>query len=500
MKKLFAILSVLFITACSGGTASPTSSVDPKTLDDFYNQTLTWESCDGAFECSKLTVPLDYANPSGETIELSVKKFAALDQENKLGAIVVNPGGPGGSGVDYITYYDYQFTQDLYTAYDMVGFDPRGVMDSAPVDCLTDAEMDTYLASDATPDTPAEISEFLTDSENFSKDCVANTGDSINFVSTIETARDLDVLRAALGETQLNYLGKSYGTELGAVYAHMFPTNVGKFVLDGAVDMSINGAELTLGQLRGFSVEFKRFAQYCAYGENDCALGHSPEEVIKTVTNLMNSLDANPLPTDQGRELTESLAWTALIGPQYAPADAWDWLIMGLEDAVNGDGTTMLDIADWFNGRNTDGTYEDNMTEAYWAITCSDVGPTTESPETLLSEYNKVDQLLGPMFAWSEGGCYNWPFDRGLDLSDVSAPTSNPIVVIGTTYDPATPDVWAKALASQLGVGIYVNFNGDGHTAYRSGSKCIDALVDDFFINGVEPTANISCEPNKSLL
>ncbi|MEN9741534.1 MAG: hypothetical protein RIR66_490, partial [Actinomycetota bacterium] len=172
----------------------------------------------------------------------------------------------------------------------------------------------------------------------------------------------------------------------------------------------------------------------------------------------------------------------------------------GLEDAMNGDGTTLLDIADWFNGRNADGTYEDNMTEAYWAITCSDVGPSTESPETLLAQYNKVDSLLGPMFAWSEGGCYNWPFDRGLDLSDVSAPTANPIVVIGTTYDPATPDDWAKALASELGVGIYVNFNGDGHTAYRSGSKCIDSLVDAFFIDGVEPTANTSCEPNQPLL
>ena len=152
------------------------------------------------------------------------------------------------------------------------------------------------------------------------------------------------------------------------------------------------------------------------------------------------------------------------------------------------------------NGRNIDGTYEDNMTEAYWAITCSDGGPSSASPEELLNQYSMVDHLLGPMFAWSEGGCYNWPFDRGIDLSDVSAPTADPIVVIGTTYDPATPDAWAKALAAQLQVGIYVNFNGDGHTAYRSGSRCIDNLVDAFFIDGVVPTANTSCDKPKSFL
>jgi pimeloyl-ACP methyl ester carboxylesterase len=499
MKKAIATLSVLFLAACSA-TPSASNSISAKTLDDYYNQELNWEDCEGAFECTELTVPLDYADPAGKTIQIAVKKFPARNQDEKLGAIVVNPGGPGGSGVDYITYYDYQFSRALYTAYDMVGFDPRGVMGSAPVDCLTDAEMDAYLSGESTPDDASEISDFLKDSEDFSKGCIEKTGDTINHVSTIETARDMDVLRAALGETKLNYLGKSYGTELGAVYAHTFPTNVGKFVLDGAVDMSGDTSDLTLGQLKGFKVALDRFAQYCAYGETDCSLGHSPDEVIQTIKTLMNSLDQNPLETDQGRDLTEALAWTALIGPQYAPADAWDWLIMGLEDAVNGDGTTLLDIADWFNGRNQDGTFEDNMTEAYWAITCSDNGPATESPETLLAEYNKVDSLLGPMFAWSEGGCYNWPFDREIDLTDVSAPTAAPIVVIGTTYDPATPDAWAKALAQQLQVGIYINFNGDGHTAYKSGSKCIDSLVDAYFIDGVIPTANTSCEPNKPLV
>ncbi|MCX6402563.1 MAG: alpha/beta hydrolase [Actinobacteria bacterium] len=499
MKKVIALLSILILSACASDP-SPSNSISAKTLDDYYKQTLTWTKCEGVFECAELTVPLDYTNPGGEAIQLALKKFPALNKSKKLGAIVVNPGGPGGSGVDYITYYDYQFSKNLYSSYDMVGFDPRGVMASAPVDCLSDSEMDDYLSSDSTPDNAAEISAFLKDSENFAKACVKNTGKTINFVSTIETAKDLDILRAALGETKLNYLGKSYGTELGAVYAHNFPTNVGKFVLDGAVDMSGGTNDLTLGQLRGFSVEFKRFAQYCAYGETDCSLGQSPEQVIQTVSTLMKSLDSAPLDTDQGRPLTEALAWTALIGPQYSPADAWDWLIMGLEDAVNGDGTTLMDIADWFNGRNQDGTYEDNLTEAYWAITCSDNGPSTQSPEELLSQYNKVDSLLGPMFAWSEGGCYNWTFDRGIDLSDVSAPTSAPIVVIGTTYDPATPDAWAKALAQQLQVGVYINFNGDGHTAYKSGSKCIDTLVDDYFISGVIPTANTSCEPNKPLI
>jgi len=499
MKRLVVVCSVL-LSACSNisSSASPTPSL-PDTLESFYSQVITWEECRGIFECADVQVPLDYNDFSKGTISLSVMKKPA--DGTSQGAIFTNPGGPGGSGIQYLESYSYAFSRTLQKNFDLVSWDPRGVNESSPVDCLTDSELDVYGASEPTPDDQAEIEAFKNLTLEFSSGCLENSAEILSHISTTETVKDLDILREVLEQSKLNYIGKSYGTLIGAYYAEMFPNRVGQFVLDGTVDPSLTTRELALGQAIGFDDALLRFAKYCFDLESSCDLGNSERVIVKNIMDFLNRLDQEPLETsDPNRPLTESLGWVSVYGPLYAPSFGWDWLISGLEEAYLGDGTNLLEIADWISSRNSNGTYSDNSTEAYWSITCLDNGPTTELPDVFEKDFETKSPYFGRALAWSEAGCLNWPV-TGEKLSKVvTASGAPPIIVIGTTHDPATPDVWARALASQLTSGIYVNFNGDGHTAYMSGSKCINTLVDEFILNNVIPEEGTRCEPNNPLV
>lgn len=497
-KRFFAALTVVLLAACTAPSTSPSSTLSlDGSLDVFYNQTLNWQDCRDVFECTKLVVPLDYADLTGDTIEISVMRHKTEQSSKRIGSLVINPGGPGGSGVDYVESYDTLFTDAIIETYDIVGFDPRGVNESAPIECLSAAELDVYLASEPTPDTPAEVAAFFAEGKAADAKCFEKSGKVISHVSTVETVKDLDILRAALGEDKLDYLGKSYGTQIGAVYAAMFSDKVGRFVLDGAVDMQLTSAELSLGQAKAFELALKRFATYCVESAVVCDLGNTPQAVVAKIQKFINSLDQKPLKTDdRDRMLTESLGWSAIIGPMYMPDGGWDWLIEGLSNAFKGDGTGLLDIADWINGRNFDGTYLDNSTAAFTAISCLDYGKTGAAPQELLEKFEAEAPFFGRVLAWSEGGCADWKASGELLPRDVSAPDAPAIVVIGTTYDPATPNEWAVALAKQLKVGVYLNFNGDGHTAYLSGSECVDNAVDAFWINGTVPAAGTVCQPD----
>ena len=468
-----------------------------QSISDFYEQDLVWRGCEESFKCTELTVPLDYKDPSGKVIQLAVMKHPAAGKSK--GALLANPGGPGGSGLDYLSSYDLQFTAQLVNNFDLVSWDPRGVGGSAPVVCTDDAELDAYLAVDNTPDTAAEVKALASSQKSFDQQCLDHSGDLLSHISTTETVQDLDILRAALHEDKLNYLGKSYGTTIGAVYAHLFPERVGRFVLDGAVDASLDSLDTTLGQAVGFEDALHRFARYCLTLGKDCGIGDTEQDIINRISKLMVALDKKPLPAMDDRVLTESLAWTAVVGPLYVPDGGWDWLIEGLRYAYDGDGAMLLDITDWFNNRDYDGTYLDNATEAFVAISCLDNGPQRRDPEKFAAEFAAAAPTFGRSFAWGEALCNGWPA-HGEELTrDVSAPTAPPIVVIGTTHDPATPDAWAKALANELGVGVYINYDGDGHTAYMSGSETLDSAVDDYFLNGVVPVAGTSYAPGNQV-
>lgn len=498
MKYLLVLL--LLLSACSMQNSSESPSPSQSlTLESFYEQEITWTKCRGVFECTEVLVPLDYNNLNGKNIALSVMRKHA--EGDSLGAIFTNPGGPGGSGIQYLESYSYAFSRTLQKNFDLVSWDPRGVNESSGVDCLSDSDLDTYGASEPTPDDPGEIEAFKTLTLDFSEGCLENSTEILSHISTTETVKDLDILRAVLQQEKLNYIGKSYGTLVGSLYAHMFPNFVGRFVLDGAVDARLSTRELALGQAIGFDAALVRFARYCFELESSCDLGNSERVIIKNIMDFLQNLDREALPTNNpNRPLTESLGWVSVYGPLYAPSFGWDWLISGLEEAYQGDGTNLLEIADWIMSRNTDGTYSDNSTEAYWAITCLDNGPTTVLPDTFEADFMKKSPYFGRALAWSEAGCFNWPVTGERISKDVSAIGAPPIIVIGTTHDPATPDAWARALAEQLGVGVYVNFNGDGHTAYMSGSRCINSLVDEFILNGTVPKTGTICQPNNTFV
>ncbi len=339
-------------------------------LAPFYDQDLAWEACpqEGGSECATLTVPVDYAEPGAGSIEVALLRVPATGEST--GSLVVNPGGPGAPGTGYAAAAPRVFGPDVTATLDVVGFDPRGTGGSDPVDCLSDAELDAYLAQDPDPDTTAEAEEFQSSQEGFFAGCVDRSDDLLAHVTTIETARDMDVLRAALEEPALAYFGASYGTKLGATYAELFPDRVGRFVLDGAVDVSLSSRELSLGQAEGFEVALRAYVENCVETVPECFLGDSVEAGLERITTLVEEADSDPLPTGGDRALTEGLAFYGIVTPLYN-RDYWPLLDQALRTAFAGDGTSLLLLADLYASRDG-GTYTDNSAEAIYAINCLD--------------------------------------------------------------------------------------------------------------------------------
>ncbi|NYE36737.1 pimeloyl-ACP methyl ester carboxylesterase [Nocardioides cavernae] len=481
-------------------TPSPTTPPPPSVtrapdagLTEAYAQRIDWQPCeaDEDQDCGFLTVPVDYSEPEGETIDLALLRVPASGA--RVGSLVVNPGGPGAPGTSYASLSRQVFREPLLQGYDIVGFDPRGTGRSAPVDCLSDAELDDYLATDPSPDTPAEVEDYESGVLSFGEKCVVNSGPVVGHVTTIEAARDMDVLRSALGEEQLAYFGASYGTKLGATYAELFPDKVGRFVLDGAVDVSISSEQLGLEQAAGFETALRAYVQNCLDSTDNCFLGDSVDEGLATIRGLLDDIDEQPLPAGD-RELTVGNAFYGIITPLYN-RDYWFLLSTALASALDGKGSALMNLADAYASRNPDGSYADNSVEANYAINClDDPGSASfdEVPSTY-ADYEEASPTFGRVFAWSATGC------RGIDVTSSEAPLTiegagaAPILVLGTTRDPATPFEWAEALAAQLDSGVLVERDGDGHTAYNAGNACIDEVVEDYLLAGDVPADGTSC-------
>jgi pimeloyl-ACP methyl ester carboxylesterase len=478
------------------GTSSPPPEPSPETsapegLEELYSQTLEWSECEGG-ECSTLTVPIDYAEPDGATIELALLRVPATGE--RQGSLLVNPGGPGASGVEYARLAEFVVSPDVAAAYDIVGFDPRGVAGSAPIVCFDDARMDEFLGSDPTPDTPEEESaseELVTD---FADSCAEAAPELLGHVSTVEAARDMDVLRAALGEEQTDYLGASYGTFLGATYAELFPDRVGRLVLDGAIDPELEGLELALGQAAGFEQATRSYVQDCI-DQGDCPLGSTVDEGMERLTAFLDEVDADPLPVsgDTVTELTEGWALLGIIVAMYDQS-AWDILTQALERAFDGDGSTLMLLANVYADREADGTYNGNGMQAIYAVNCLDrpsIG-SDRTDEEVLAEFEEVAPTFGRYLA-GEGACEVWPVEAAESLESYAAEGADPIVVIGTTGDPATPYAWAGALADTLDSGVLVSYEGEGHTAYGRSNDCVDDAVDAFLLEGTVPEDGLTC-------
>ncbi|WP_309057174.1 alpha/beta fold hydrolase, partial [Streptomyces sp.] len=361
----------LILSGCSGGSdaaapapnpAAAAPSASPEALKKFYGQKLTWRDCGApGFQCATLRAPLDYAKPGAGEIDLAVSRVRATGPGKRLGSLLVNPGGPGGSAVGYLQgYAGIGYPAPVRARYDMVAVDPRGVARSEPVECLTGPEMDTYTQVDQTPDTAAETSALAAAFQRFAAGCAKRSGEVLPHVSTVETARDMDIVRAVLGDQKLTYVGASYGTFLGATYAELFPGRVGRLVLDGAMDPSLPAVDLNRDQTAGFETAFRAFAADCVRTP-DCPLGTgSVEAAGEAMRKFFRDVDAEPVPTGESRALGESLATTGVIAAMYDEG-AWPQLREALTRAMGGEGSALLALADSYYERDTDGSYANLM-------------------------------------------------------------------------------------------------------------------------------------------
>ena len=501
------LAGALLLSACTSDepeaeqTPTPTAAPEPEPtepddpLAPFYTQQLAWEQCDD-FECATLTVPIDYESPEAGTIELAVLRSPATG-DDRIGSLLVNPGGPGGSGIEYARSADV-VSEDVHDRYDVVGFDPRGVGASSPIDCLTDTELDELLAVDGAPSDDTELTELRTQYQDLAAGCEADAGELLPHIGTVNVARDMDVLRAVLGDESLNYLGKSYGTYIGALYADQFPDRVGRFVLDGAVDPSLTGREFALGQARGVETALTAYLNWCVES-GDCPLGVSESEARDTLAGLLEVIDAEPIPTpDDDRPLTKALATLGIILPLYVtPEEGYPILTDALRDAMSSDGDYLMRLADIYLDRNDDGTYNGNQNEVLYAVHCVDRPDVTDPQEieASLSEFEEASPAFGPFLAWGGLACGEWPVEAQAEPAPVAATGAAPILVVGTTGDLATPYEWATALADQLESGFLLTYEGFGHLAYRTaGSECVDSVVDTYLLEGELPDEEPTCE------
>ena len=470
--------------------SSGASAAAAPDLSRFYEQKVKWTNC-GAADCATIVAPLDYSDPEGGTIDLAISRVKATG--DRIGSLFVNPGGPGGSAVDYAKAADYIVSPAVREFFDIVGLDPRGVAFSDPVECLTDAQLDELGAADGTPDSAAEEQRVVELSALPGEGCAKKSDPRFAHVGTVDAARDLDLARALVKDETLTYLGKSYGTMLGATYAELFPDRVGRMVLDGVLPASLDLVEVTKGQADAFEVAVLDFARDCLT-HSDCPFSGSPDDAVTQLQDWLASLDADPIPgTD--RDLNEPLAAYAVLANLYFPGYDYPRLRSALAAAIERDDPKqMFDILDARISRGPDGRYLDNSTEAFYAVTCLDrpFTGTVDDVRALAEEWKATAPTFGPALAWGLLPCKDWPASSDR-VTQTVAEGSNPILVVSTRKDPATPYQWGTRLVDELDNATLVTFEGVGHTAYGDGVSCVDDAVDRYLLKGTVPKKDLVC-------
>ena len=425
-------------------------------------------------------------------------KLSAADPSQRIGALVVNPGGPGGSGVQYALGARSELPAAVLARFDIVGFDPRGVAASEPaLSCMTGPQLDQYLATDDMPANAAQLATVVGQSKLYAARCAQNSAALLPYVGTQNAARDMDVLRAALGESRLTYLGKSYGTYLGTWYAQLFPARVRALVLDGAVDPDTPSLQDDITQAEGFQVALTSFAAWCLATASCPLRGGSSGSVAAAVAKVQRLVTrANSVPLanhlNDGQVADGAMLVNGIAAALYSKS-YWPDLKTGLANAFAGDGTVLVELANLLLERNPNGTYS-NLADADTAISCLD----RPWPRSLAAWQAAARQaaaqapLFGPPIVWGSLACAYWPVPS-YPLPKIRAAGAPPILVIGTLRDPATPYRWAQALAGDLASGVLLGWNGDGHTAYGEGSACVDTIVNDYLINLSVPRSGTVC-------
>ncbi len=492
-------------------SASPTP--DPKALEKFAGQKLDWGSCtpfggtqsakrafgDKAFDCAKLTVPLDYLKPDGATASIGVLRHKAKKADQRIGSLVVNPGGPGGSGVSMAARISKSSTAATLAArFDIVGFDPRGVGTSEPrLVCLNDAERDADRADDSESDvTPRGVAKQLDDAKDYGAKCAERTKHGVEMLANIGTrdvVRDLDILRSVLGDEKLTYLGFSYGTQIGTAYAEAYPDKVRALVLDGAVDPELDTAESLVTQMTGFQNTFNEFGKWCAARE-DCALGRHPGAVTTAFQDLVQPLVTDPVPAGD-RKLSFEDAITGTSAALYSQ-DAWKFLNDGLNEIKRRSGKTLVALADNYYGREADGRYT-GILDVYFAVRCVDSTRISDR-RVIDGAHERMRQgapfLVGGTPDTSELDiCAAWPVPATSEVHRPNVAGLPQPLIISTTNDPATPHASGVNLARDL-KGALLTFEGAQHTVFLEGNQCVDSAGFAYLIDGKVPAPDTRCK------
>jgi pimeloyl-ACP methyl ester carboxylesterase len=485
----------------------------PDGLAKFYGQSLTWGDCASygktdqdrsalntkSVQCTKLTVPLDYAKPDGDTISVAVLRRPAGQPNQRIGSLVINPGGPGAAGLSTAArLFPQGKASGLSDRFDFVGFDPRGIGASEPaVHCLTDAERDAQRAEDNELDTStAGVAKTEAELKDYAAKCTQRTpkGNAmLANVGTRDVVKDLDVLRSALGETKLTYLGFSYGTRIGSTYAETFPNNVRALVLDGALDPDQDPVDQLVAQGEGFQKAFDDFVDWCLKRQ-DCALGHDKAGALGAYQALTRPLEKRPLDLDDGRKMSYTDAITGVIQTLYS-AELWEYLNTGLNELKSNRGRTLMFLADAYLERGQDGKYATTQ-DAFTAIHCVDDPPVTDKAVILEAQrrYKQAAPFLddGNPPGAAEDACAFWPVPPTGKPHLPNVKGLPPVLVISTTKDPATPYAAGVNLAKALGGGL-LTFEGTQHTAFLQDNKCVNDAGAAYLINLKLPPEGTRC-------
>ncbi len=487
MRLRALVLSAALLLAGCSPVSGDLSAID--SLDEVMSQEVSWTPCEGSFECAEIAAPLDWLNPTENFITIALMRDSnAADKP----VIFVNPGGPGVSAVKWMREgYDTLGSADLRGAFQLVAFDPRGVGESSAVSCSSVEKKDqVYYGQSPYPFGSQEDIEYSRKVlSEFALSC-QESGFDVAYFNTQQTARDLELMRSLVGGEQLDYLGFSYGTLLGSTYAALFPDKVGHLVLDGAIDPQLSETEMLLNQVVGFDKAFRTYLADCI-GRPECPFKGSVDSALTVVQDFLLKIESTPLKTQVDRELTINSALSGVFAALYSK-DSWIYLTQAFQEALAGDGTTMLLLADYYNDRDVAEGYVSNLNEANLAISCADARISEQDALGLNDDFLAASAVFGKYFAYPSLSCESWPEGKSMVKLDFTQELANAPLVVGTTGDPATPYEQAVALSELLDGAILLTYEGEGHTAYGS-NVCVDAIVEAYFRGEDIGTGNKTC-------
>ena len=466
-------------TTSSSSTTTTEASPPPVT-------TLAWSPCNGGLQCASLVVPLNYADPGGPTIPIAVERHPAEDPAARIGSLVLNPGGPGVSGLDDMANELSALTPQLLDDFDIVMFDPRGVERSDPVSCGETPGAPPSTLPDPVPTTPPEQAATIDGLKQYAAACEKASGSVLPYVGSVDVARDMDRLRQALGDAGLTYMGQSYGSLLGLTYASLFPTHVRAMIFDGVIDPAITFNQMTEGQAEGFESVLSAFFSWCA-SDAGCPWRPAGDPTSALLAQIAASASA-PVPAGSGRVAGAGELYDALLDGLYARSD-WPELGDALAADAAGQGAQIVAMSDHYNENGST-----NGSDAALAIDCLDhpVSNDLSAYAYLAAVLKASAPVFGPLLSWGEAACAVWPDPPTRTVGPVSGLRAPPVLVVGTTNDPATPYAWAVNVSHELRHGVLLTREGVDHVAYFY-SSCVREYAQAYLVNGVTPPPGATC-------